>query len=263
MLEDMTSSATSFDHTAPRGVLVDLGPIAQLRAGRLARRLPQLYVGLFLYGVSSLPETGTITADGVDISRYPAAARRRRVAVTFQDFARFEVSAADNIAFGAPEAMTDRTGILEAAADAAADRALQRLPGGLDVPLARHLAGGTDLSGGQWQRIALSRALFAMRHGRSVLVLDEPTAALDVRAEARFFDEFRQMTQGVTTVLISHRFSTVRHADLIVVLEDGRVVEQGDHQQLLAKGGRYADLFDAQARRFTDDTPSPMAAGPA
>ncbi|GLY29545.1 ATP-binding cassette domain-containing protein [Kineosporia sp. NBRC 101731] len=198
------------------------------------------------------PDSGTIRVDGTDIAAHPAAGWRRRVAVIFQDFARFEVSAADNIGFGAVWALDDRAGIAAAAVDAGADRVTERLPGGPDVPLARHLAGGTSLSGGQWQRIALARALFAMRHGSSVLVLDEPTAALDVRAEARFFEEFRQVTAGATTVLISHRFSTVRHADQIVVLDGGRVVEQGDHQQLLAADGQYAAMFHAQAHRFTE-----------
>lgn len=110
---------------------------------------------------------------------------------------------------------------------------------------------GVDLSGGQWQRVALARALFALRHGSPVVVLDEPTASLDVRAEARFFDEFAELTQGATTLLISHRFSTVRQADHIVVLTDGKVAEQGSHDELVALDGRYARLFRLQADRFT------------
>jgi len=129
---------------------------------------------------------------------------------------------------------------------------LDGLPRGIDTPLARHLTDGTDLSGGQWQRIALARALFAFRHGASMLVLDEPTASLDVRAEAGFFSEFTQVTRGATTLLISHRFSTVRQADLIVVLEHGRVTERGSHAELMAGNGRYAHLFRLQAQRFTD-----------
>src|SRR5690606_32292594 len=128
---------------------------------------------------------------------------------------------------------------------------LAGLPRGWETPLARHLAGGADLSGGQWQRVALARALFALRHGCPIVVLDEPTASLDVRAEATFFDEFAQLTRGATTVLISHRFSTVRHADQIVVLEGGRVLEQGDHESLMARQGRYAQLFRLQADRLT------------
>jgi ATP-binding cassette subfamily B protein len=129
---------------------------------------------------------------------------------------------------------------------------VDRLPRGLDTPLARHLTDGTELSGGQWQRVALARALFALRHGSRVVVLDEPTASLDVRAETGFFEEFAGLAEGATTLLISHRFSTVRHADLIVVLEHGRVTEHGGHEDLLARDGRYAELFRLQADRFVD-----------
>jgi ATP-binding cassette, subfamily B, bacterial len=111
-----------------------------------------------------------------------------------------------------------------------------------------------DLSGGQWQRIALARALFAVQAGAKVLVLDEPTAQLDVRAEVAFFDRFLELTQGLTTVIISHRFSTVRRADRIVVLDGGRITEQGSHSGLLAAGGQYAELFELQARRFADES---------
>jgi ATP-binding cassette subfamily B protein len=110
-----------------------------------------------------------------------------------------------------------------------------------------------DLSGGQWQRIALARALFAVQAGASVLVLDEPTAQLDVRAEVAFFDRFLELTRGLTTVVISHRFSTVRRADRIAVLDGGRITEQGSHEELLAAGGQYAQLFGLQARRFADE----------
>ncbi len=130
---------------------------------------------------------------------------------------------------------------------------LQALPRGLDTPLSREYDGGADLSGGQWQRVALARALLAVDGGARILVLDEPTAALDVRAEAEFFGRFVELTRGITTLLISHRFSSVRHADHIVVLSGGRVVETGTHEELLERGGRYADLFRLQAERFTDD----------
>jgi ATP-binding cassette subfamily B protein len=119
--------------------------------------------------------------------------------------------------------------------------------------LSSRYSGGVDLSGGQWQRIALARALFAVQAGASVLVLDEPTAQLDVRAEAAFFDRFLELTRGLTTVVISHRFSTVRRADRIVVLDGGRITERGSHEELMAAGGQYAELFELQARRFADE----------
>jgi ATP-binding cassette subfamily B protein len=199
------------------------------------------------------PAGGAVRADGTDIRSYPVGAWRAKLAIIFQDFARFEVSAADNIGFGAIASIGDRAGIRSAAQATGIAGVLDGLPGGLETPLARHLAGGTDLSGGQWQRVALARALFGLAHGASVVILDEPTASLDVRAEASFFDEFTGLTRGTTTLLISHRFSTVRHADLIVVLEHGRVTEQGSHEELLAGGGRYAHLFRLQAERFAED----------
>jgi ATP-binding cassette subfamily B protein len=198
------------------------------------------------------PTTGAVRIDGVDIASYPVDEWRAKLGIIFQDFARYEVSAADNIGFGAVASLDDRAGIGDAARAVGLEETLNALPGGLDTPLARHLTGGSDLSGGQWQRIALARALFALRHGSPVVVLDEPTASLDVRAEAGFFDEFADLTRGATTLLISHRFSTVRHADLILVLEDGRVTEQGSHSELLDRDGRYAELFRLQANRFAD-----------
>jgi ATP-binding cassette subfamily B protein len=201
------------------------------------------------------PTEGAIRVDGVDIREYPLDAWRAKLGVIFQDYLRYEVSAADNIGYGAVDRLADRAGIRAAAEAVGIAGDLDRLPRGLDTPLARHLAGGADLSGGQWQRVALARALFALRHGSPVVVLDEPTASLDVRAEATFFDEFAGLTHGATTLLISHRFSTVRHADLIVVLEQGRVLEQGTHDELIALDGRYARLFRLQAARLTGGTP--------
>ncbi|WP_214104004.1 ABC transporter ATP-binding protein [Acrocarpospora catenulata] len=199
------------------------------------------------------PTSGTIRCDGVDIASYPIEAWRAKLGVIFQEFARYEAPAADNIGFGAVAHMDDRDGIRAAAEGVGLTATLDRLPRGLDTPLARHLTGGADLSGGQWQRVALARALFALRHGSTIVVLDEPTASLDVRAEALFFDDFAGLTQGATTLLISHRFSTVRQADFIVVLEHGKIIEQGSHEELLTLDGRYATLFHLQADRFTDE----------
>jgi len=196
------------------------------------------------------PTAGAVLVDGIDLRSFPVAAWRRQIGVIFQDFTRYELAAADNIAFGAVERPADPEAVARAAAKAGILDALSALPMGLQTPLSRQYDEGTDLSGGQWQRIAIARALYALDAGAQVLVLDEPTAALDVRAEAEFFDSFVELTRGVTTLLISHRFSSVRHADRIVVLEHGRVVETGAHEALLAAGGRYAALFALQAERF-------------
>ncbi|MFJ8687781.1 ABC transporter ATP-binding protein [Micromonospora wenchangensis] len=202
----------------------------------------------------ALPDAGRITVGGRPVDELPTARWRRDLAVIFQDYLRYATSAADNIALGAVRHADDRDGIRAAAEAAGILATLDALPRGLDTPLSGQLRDGVDLSGGQWQRVAIARALFAIRHGASVLVLDEPTASLDVRAEARFFDEIIAATTGVTTILISHRFATVRRADHIVVLAEGRVVEQGSHAELLARGGRYARLFTLQAERFATPT---------
>ena len=206
------------------------------------------------------PTGGCIRLNGVDIRSYPLDAWRAKLAVIFQDFARYEMSAAENVAFGAIEHRADRAGIRSVIEAVGLHRMLDALPRGIDTPLARQLTDGTDLSGGQWQRVALARALFAFRHGSEILVLDEPTASLDVRAEAGFFAEFTAVARGATTLLISHRFSTVRQADLILVLENGRVTEAGNHQELLSANGRYAHLFRLQAHRFTDSDEDIVAA---
>jgi ATP-binding cassette, subfamily B, bacterial len=196
------------------------------------------------------PTAGRITVDGVDIAALPVDEWRRRVSVIFQDFVRYELSAADNIALGAANVpMTDER--LRAAAERAGVLdVIDGLPTGFQTPLSRSYEGGADLSGGQWQRVAIARSLYAVDAGARVLVLDEPTSALDVRAEAAFFDRFVELTRGITSLLISHRFSSVRRADRIVVVDGGRVVEQGSHDSLLAAGGTYARLFQLQAERF-------------
>ena len=198
------------------------------------------------------PQAGTIRVDGRRLDDFDAAVWRRRLAVIFQDFVRYELPAADNVGFGGVELLGDGRALEAAATKASALDVVQRLPAGWDTPLNRQYSGGADLSGGEWQRIALARALFAVEAGAGILVLDEPTANLDVRAEAALFEDFLQLTRGLTTILISHRFSTVRHADRIVVLEGGRVIEDGTHDDLLAAGGRYAGMFHLQAARFRD-----------
>jgi ABC-type multidrug transport system fused ATPase/permease subunit len=191
------------------------------------------------------PTGGAITADGVPIDRYDIAAWRRRVTAVFQDYVRFERSLRENVApAGAPD-----DDIRAALHDAGAER----LAGGdLDVVLSKAYPGGTDLSGGQWQRIALARTLCAVRQGANVVLLDEPTAQLDVRGEAEIFERLLAATRHCTTVLVSHRFSTVRLADRIAVVEHGRVVEHGTHAELIAAGGRYRTMFDLQASRFVE-----------
>jgi ATP-binding cassette, subfamily B, bacterial len=196
------------------------------------------------------PTGGTIRVDGTDLARLRPAEWQRQVGVVFQDFAHYPLSASENIGLGAPEHLEDSAGLTATARRAGALDAITSLPDGWDTVLSRSYPGGVDLSGGQWQRIALARALFAVRHGATVLVLDEPTAWLDARGEADFFDRFLEITAGTTTLIISHRFSTVRRADHICVLDEGRVLEQGDHDSLLAAGNRYAQLFRLQAARF-------------
>ena len=167
---------------------------------------------------------------------------RSRLAAVFQDFIRFELPLRDNVApGGAPD---------EAVVARARGRG-RREARRLDTVLARGYEGGTDLSGGQWQRVALARALCAVKLGAGVVLLDEPTAQLDVRGEAEIFERILAATRHCTTILISHRFSTVRHADRICVLEHGRVVELGTHDELMALNGRYRTMFDLQAQRFS------------
>jgi ATP-binding cassette, subfamily B, bacterial len=197
------------------------------------------------------PTGGRISVDGIALDEFDARSWQRRLAVIYQDYIRYELDAATNIGLGAPEHMHDLDALKRACDWAGATEVIDSLPQGLRTVLSSRYQGGTDLSGGQWQRIALARALFATGAGASVLVLDEPTAQLDVRAEVAFFDRFLELTQGLTTVVISHRFSTVRRAQRIVVLEHGRITEQGTHEELLALGGRYTELFELQARRFS------------
>jgi ATP-binding cassette subfamily B protein len=197
------------------------------------------------------PERGRITIDGHDLANLETVAWRRQLAVVFQDFMRYPLSVRDNIGFGRIEVDASDEALAAAAQDGGF-AASTTWPLGWDTPLSGAYTDGTDLSGGQWQRLALARALYAVRHGARVLVLDEPTAHLDVRAEHDLYARFLALTAGITTILVSHRFATVRLADRIAVLRDGRVSEYGTHEQLLEAGGRYAALFAVQSRQFVE-----------
>ena len=224
-----------FDLVIPAGT--SLAIVGQNGAGKttLAKLLCRLYE----------PQSGCIEADGVDLRALDLDAWRERVTAVFQDFVRFELPLRDNVVpAGAPDAVVD----------AALEQAGAQNLAGMDTVLSRGYDGGTDLSGGQWQRVALARALAAVRQGAGIVLLDEPTAQLDVRGEAEIFNRILQTTRDVTTILISHRFSTVRHADRICVLEQGRVVELGTHDELMALGGRYQTMFDLQAQRFESES---------
>ncbi|MGH3277463.1 MAG: ABC transporter ATP-binding protein [Streptosporangiaceae bacterium] len=199
------------------------------------------------------PTEGTILAAGVDLSDVDPGDWQRRFAALFQDWVHWGLSVRDNVLLGAPHRIAD-AGALDRVADASGlSGVLAELPDGWDTVLSREF-GGTDLSGGQWQRVGLARALWSLTCDADILVLDEPTAALDVRGEAELFDLLLDVTADRTVVLISHRFSTVRRADQIVVLENGRVAERGSHDALLAANGKYALMFGRQAERFTSRT---------
>ena len=224
----------NFELTIPAGS--SLAIVGQNGAGKttLAKLLCRLYD----------PQSGAIEIDGTDLRDLNVEDWRDRVTAVFQDFTRFELSVRDNVApCGAPDKI-----IQAALADAGATDLAS-----LDTILAKGYEGGTDLSGGQWQRIALARALCAVRQGATVVLLDEPTAQLDVRGEMEIFNRVLTATRHATTILVSHRFSTVRHADRICVLEQGRVVELGTHDALMALGGRYHTMFELQASRFAAD----------
>ncbi len=223
-----------FDLAIPAGS--SLAIVGQNGAGKttMAKLLCRLYD----------PQEGAIEVDGVDLRALNLDGWRSRLAAVFQDFIRFELPLRDNVApGGAPDDVIQRA-LAEAGASNLA---------GLDTILSRGYPGGTDLSGGQWQRVALARALCAVRLGAGLVLLDEPTAQLDVRGEAEIFERLLAATRRSTTILISHRFSTVRHADRICVLEHGKVVELGTHEELMAAAGRYRTMFELQASRFGEE----------
>jgi len=204
----------------------------------LIKLLTRLYV----------PSSGRITLDGLDLAEWSPAALRRRVAVIFQDFARYQLKVGENIGVGDVEHFEDEARWRDAAALATASPFVADLPAGYHTQLGKWFKDGRELSGGQWQKIALARAF--IREGADILVLDEPTAAMDARAEAQVFEQFRELARERMVILISHRFSTVRMADRIVVIQGGRILEQGNHEALMALDGHYAHLFTLQARGY-------------
>jgi ATP-binding cassette subfamily B protein len=204
----------------------------------LIKLLTRLYV----------PTAGRILLDGLDLGEWSPAALRRRVGVIFQDFARYQLKVGENIGVGDVAHFDDEARWREAAALSMAAPFVEDLPEGYQTQLGKWFKDGRELSGGQWQKIALARAF--IREGADILVLDEPTAAMDARAEAQVFEQFRDLARERMVILISHRFSTVRMADEILVIQGGRVLEQGNHESLMQLGGHYSHLFSLQARGY-------------
>jgi len=193
------------------------------------------------------PDEGRILLDGHDLKEYDLEALRANIGVIFQDFVRYHLTAAENIAVGRIEARGDRARIEDAAERSLADEVIRKLPEGYDQVIGKRFRGGVDLSGGEWQKIAIARTY--MRDAQ-LLILDEPTAALDARSEFEVFQRFKELSEGKTAVLISHRFSSVRMADRILVLAEGQIEAMGTHEELLAQRGRYAELFELQAAGY-------------
>jgi ATP-binding cassette subfamily B protein len=193
------------------------------------------------------PDEGRIVLDGVDLRDYDLDSLRKNIGIIFQDFVRYDFVLRENIGVSQVEALDDEARIREAARRSLADSVAQRVPQGFDQMLGRRFDNGVELSGGEWQKVALARAY--MREAQ-VLILDEPTAALDARAEYEVFLRFAELTKGRMAVLISHRFSTVRMADRILVLKGGELVDDGTHEELVARGGLYAELFSLQAAGY-------------
>jgi len=193
------------------------------------------------------PTAGQILLDGNDLRDYDVEDLRREIGVIFQDYMRYDMLIRENIGFGKIESLPDSDRMETAAQKSLAKKLIERLPKGYDQMVGRRFEGGVDLSGGEWQKLALARAY--MREAQ-LLILDEPTATLDARAEYEVFQRFADLTRGRMAVLISHRFSTVRMADRILVLAGGAIEEQGTHRELVALGGRYAELFELQAAGY-------------
>jgi ATP-binding cassette subfamily B protein len=193
------------------------------------------------------PQSGQVLIDGRDVREYDPDELRGEFGVLFQDYVSYQFSARENIGIGRVERLDDRSAISAAADKSGAAAVIEALPEGYETVLGKWFDGGVNLSGGEWQKVALGRAF--MREAQ-ILILDEPSAALDAKAEFELFSRLRQLAHGRTAIFISHRFSTVRQADRILVFEHGRLVEQGTHEELLALGGRYAELFNLQASSY-------------
>jgi ATP-binding cassette subfamily B protein len=193
------------------------------------------------------PTEGSILLDGVDLREYDLEDYASQIAVIFQDFMRYDMTARENIAIGRINESNNLPGILSAARKSLADGVIQKLQGGYEQMLGRRFDAGVDLSGGEWQKVALARAYL---RDAQILILDEPTASLDARSEHEVFQRFADLTESKLSLLISHRFSTVKMADRIIVLEKGKISEEGHHEQLLASGGRYAEMFEMQASSY-------------
>ncbi|GAA4684627.1 ABC transporter ATP-binding protein [Phytohabitans rumicis] len=245
--EDVTFTYPTAPEPALRGVTLEVaaGEVVALvgENGSGKTTLAKLLAGLYR------PDAGTIRWDGTDMSTVDPDGWHDHVAVIFQDFERFHLTAADNIGLGRVSAADDLDAIKAAARQAGADGFIEELPKGYATQLGPEFVGGTDLSVGQWQRIALARAFF---RGAPFIILDEPTASLDARAEQELFERIRSLLAARTVLLISHRFSSVRSADRIYVLDAGKVVESGDHDALMALGGLYAELFTLQAAAYVE-----------
>ncbi|HUP72460.1 MAG TPA: ABC transporter ATP-binding protein [Acidimicrobiales bacterium] len=251
-VEDVSFTYPSRSEPSLRGVslTINRGEVVALvgENGSGKTTLAKILAGLYS------PQLGQVTWDGVDLATCDPELVRDTVAVIFQDFTRYHLSAAENIGIGRHERYDDRAGIVAAACQAGADSYVSALDQGYDTKLGPQFFGGSDLSVGQWQRVALARAFF---RDTPFIILDEPTAALDARAEYELFERIRELGAGRTVLLISHRFSSVRSADRIYVLDGGVIVEEGNHVDLMARRGLYAELFTLQAAAYADDDPRP------